>query len=115
MSEGSPAAKGGIKAGDIILEFDGKRIDTMRTLPRLVAQTKVGKKVKVKIWRNQRIILKKVLLGRLESSKEFKAENSTEPEKDMVIEALKITVRDLSKNDIAKRELPKNSTGVLVT
>jgi serine protease Do len=39
VSEGSPAAKGGIKPGDIILEFDGKKVDTMRTLPKLVAQT----------------------------------------------------------------------------
>jgi len=115
VSEGSPAAAGGIKAGDIILEFDGKKIDTMRTLPKLVAQTKVGKRVEVKIWRNQQLISKKVLLGRLESSKEFKAENKTESDKDIIVEALKISVRDLNKNDISKRELPKNSTGVVVT
>ena len=115
VSEGSPAAKGGIKPGDIILEFDGKKVDTMRTLPKLVAQTKVGKRVEVKIWRNQQLISKKVLLGRLESSKEFKAENKTESDKDIIVEALKISVRDLNKNDIYKRELPKNSTGVVVT
>jgi len=115
VSEGSPAATGGIKAGDIILEFDGKKVDTMRTLPKLVAQTKVGKRVTVKIWRNQKIISKKILLGRLESSKEFKAENKTESDKDIIVEALKISVRDLNKNDISKRELPKNSTGVVVT
>jgi serine protease Do len=115
VSEGSPAAKGGIKPGDIILEFDGKKVDTMRTLPKLVAQTKVGKRVEVKIWRNQQLISKKVLLGRLESSKEFKAENKTESDKDIIVEALKISVRDLNKNDISKRELPKNSTGVVVT
>jgi serine protease Do len=115
VSEGSPAAKGGIKAGDIILEFDGKKVDTMRTLPKLVAQTKVGKRVTVKIWRNQLLISKKILLGRLETSKEFKAEKQTESDKDIIVEALKISVRDLSKNDIFKRELPKNSTGVVVT
>jgi len=115
VSEGSPAAKGGIKAGDIILEFDGKKVDTMRTLPKLVAQTKVGKRVAVTIWRNQQFISKKILLGRLETSKEFKAEKQTESDKDIIVEALKISVRDLSKNDIFKRELPKNSTGVVVT
>ena len=115
VSEGSPAAKGGIKAGDIILEFDGKKVDTMRTLPKLVAQTKVGKRVTVTIWRNQELISKKILLGRLETSKEFKAEKQTESDKDIIVEALKISVRDLSKNDIFKRELPKNSTGVVVT
>ncbi len=117
VSENSPADKSGIKAGDIILEFDGKTVDTMRTLPKLVAQTKVGKKVVVKIWRNQKLISKKVLLGRLESSEEFKAEKKTEVEEFEIIkiENLKISVRDLNKNDILKRELPKETTGVVIT
>ena len=117
VSENSPADKAGIKAGDIILEFDGKRVDTMRKLPKLVAQTKVGKRVVLKIWRNQKLISKKVLLGRLESSKEFKAENKTltETTNDIIIEALKISVRDLNKDDINERKLPKNTKGVVVT
>ena len=51
-----------------------KKLIQCERLPKLVAQTKVGKKVKLKIWRNQKLISKNVLLGRLESSKEFKAE-----------------------------------------
>ena len=117
VSENSPANKAGIKAGDIILEFDGKRVDTMRTLPKLVAQSKVGKRVKLKIWRNQKLISKNVLLGRLESSKEFKAENKIDPDtsKYIKIESLKISIRDLNKDDISRRELPKNTTGVVIT
>ncbi len=117
VTENSPADKAGIKAGDIILEFDKKRVDTMRTLPKLVAQTEVGKKVILKIWRNEKLISKKVLLGRLESSAEFKAENIIEPDtsKYVKVEGLKISVRDLNKNDIVERELPKNTTGVVVT
>ena len=42
VGENSPADKAGIKAGDIILEFDGKKIDTMRTLPKVVASTPVS-------------------------------------------------------------------------
>ena len=117
VSENSPANKAGIKAGDIILEFDGKRVDTMRTLPKLVAQSKVGKRVKLKIWRNKKLISKNVLLGRLESSKEFKAENKIDPDtsKYIKIESLKISIRDLNKDDISRRELPKNTTGVVIT
>jgi len=117
VAENSPADKAGIKAGDIILEFDGKEVDTMRRLPKLVAQTEVGKKVILKIWRNQKLISKKVLLGRLESSKEFKAENKVEPDKSKYakIENLKISIRDLNKDDISERKLPKNTTGVVVT
>ena len=114
--ENSPAAKAGIKAGDIILEFDGKSVDTMRTLPKLVAQTKVGKRVILKIWRNQKLISKKVLLGRLESSREYKAENKSKPvtSKYTKVESLKIFIRDLKKEDISERNLPKNTTGVVV-
>ena len=117
ISENSPADKAGIKAGDIILEFDGKKVDTMRTLPKLVAQTEVGKRVIVKVWRNQKLISKRVLLGRLESSKEYKAENKVEPDTSEYIEVkdLKIFVRNLNKEDIFERELPKNTTGVVVT
>jgi len=115
VSEGSPAGKAGVKAGDIILRFDGKKVDTMRRLPKLVAQTQVGKRVKVEIWRNQKLISKTVLLGRLESSKEFKAENKIESGDEIIIETLKISVRDLNKNDISERDLPKNSTGIVVT
>jgi serine protease Do len=116
VSEGSPAEKAGIKDGDIILEFDGKKVDTMGTLPKLVAQAEVGKKVILKIWRNQKLISKKVLLGRLESSNEFKAEKKAEPDKKkyVTIDSLKIVVRDLNKDDINDRKLPKNTTGVVV-
>jgi len=117
VSENSPADKAGVKAGDIILEFDGKEVDTMRKLPKLVAQTKVGKKVILKIWRNQKLISKRVLLGRLESSNEFKAEKKSEKDtsKFTKIEDLKISVRDLTKDDISKRGLPKKTQGVVVT
>jgi len=117
VSENSPAYKAGVKAGDIILEFDGKKVDSMKTLPRLVAQTKVGKRVILKIWRSQKIIKKTVLLGRLESSKEYIAENTPEEDKSnfTFIEELKIYVRNLNKDDILKRDLPNNTSGVVVT
>ena len=117
VSERSPADKAGIKAGDIILEFDGKKVNTMRTLPKLVAQTEVGKRVVLKIWRNGKLISKKVTLGRLESSKEFKAENKEKPDtnKYVKIDDLKITVRNLNKNDISERKLPNNTSGVVIT
>jgi len=49
---GSPAEQAGLKGGDIILEFDGHAINEMNQLPRLVAATPVGKKVKVLVLRD---------------------------------------------------------------
>jgi len=119
VGEDSPAEKAGLEAGDIILKFDGKKIDTMRTLPKLVSNTQVGKTVELEIWRNKKLITKKLTLGRLESSDDFKAENKKiKPEikeKDIEIETLKITVRNITAKDIKNRKLEKNLKGVVIT
>ncbi len=116
VGENSPADKAGVKAGDIILEFDGKKIETMRKLPKVVANTKVGKSVQLKIWRNKKLITKKLILGRLESSEEFKEKKTkTVRKKEEVIESLKISVRALNTEDISSRNLNKNIKGVVIT
>ena len=116
VADGSPSDDAGIKPGDIILEFDGKLINEMSELPKIVAATDVGKKVKVKVWRNQREISKNIILGRLETSSDFKVqEKVTQKPKEKVIEGLKITVRLLNKKDIQERKLPKGTTGVVIT
>ena len=113
VAEGSPSEKGGIKAGDIILEFDGKLINEMKELPLIVAQTEVGKNVEVKILRNQREVIKKIKLGRLETSEDFNIKKAEGP-KTTVIEGLKITVRALTNKDIEARNLPKDTTGAVI-
>jgi serine protease Do len=119
VGEKSPAEKAGLKAGDIILKFDGKKIDSMRALPKLVSNTEVGKTVVLEIWRNKKLITKKLTLGRLESSDDFKAEeDKIKPgtkEKDVEVEALKITVRNINAKDITDRKLEKNLKGVVIT
>ncbi|MDC2986890.1 Do family serine endopeptidase [Candidatus Pelagibacter bacterium] len=114
VGQNSPADKAGIKAGDIILEFDGKKIDTMRTLPKVVASTEVGKSVQLKIWRNKKSITKRLVLGRLESSEEFKEKKTKTVKKEEEIESLKITVRDVTKDDITSRRLRKNTSGAVI-
>ena len=115
VGENSPADKAGIKAGDIILNFDGKKIDTMRTLPKVVASTKVGKSVELKIWRNKKLISKRLILGRLESSEEFKDKKTKIVKKVEDIEKLKIAVRDITDEDISSRNLSKKTEGVVIT
>ena len=116
VGENSPADKAGVKAGDIILEFDEKKIDTMRKLPKVVANTKVGKSVQLKIWRNKKLITKKLTLGRLESSEEFKEKKTkTVQKKEETIKSLKITVRETTKEDISSRNLNTNTKGVVIT
>ena len=115
VGKNSPADKAGIKAGDIILEFDGKKINTMKKLPNVVASTEVGKSVELKIWRNKKLISKRLTLGRLETSEEFKETKPKIVKKDEEIESLKITVREINNQDISSRKLDKKIKGVVIT
>jgi len=64
--EGGPITKGEIKAGDVIIKFDGKDVAEMRDLPRAVAESGVGKAVDVVVIRDGKEQTVKVTLGRLE-------------------------------------------------
>ena len=115
VAEGSPSDKAGILPGDIILEFKGTLINKMQELPLIVAQTDVGETVEVKVWRNNKELIKKITLGRLETSEDFKAEKKLEKPKTLEIVGLKITVRALTNEDIQNRKLPSDTTGVVIT
>ena len=115
VAENSPSDKAGVKAGDIILEFNGEKIKEMKELPIIVARTKVGKKVQVKIWRNKKEIIKNITLGRLETSEDFKVSEKNKPKKELEIENLKISVRELTNDDIKKRNLPNQTKGLVIT
>jgi serine protease Do len=66
VDEKGPAKPGGIEPGDVIVKFDGQDIKEMRDLPRVVADTPVGKDVQVLIIRKGHEETKTVKLGRLE-------------------------------------------------
>ena len=114
VAENSPSDKAGVKAGDIILEFDGEQIKEMKELPIIVAKTEVGKRVDVKIWRNKKEIIKKITLGRLETSEDFKISEKSSPV-ETNINNLKITVRKLNNEDISLRNLPNQTRGLVIT
>jgi serine protease Do len=70
VSPDSPAAKAGIVDGDLILKFDGKDVTSMRGLPRLVAQTQIGREVDVEILRKGQKRTMRVSVGRLAEEEE---------------------------------------------
>ena len=115
VAENSPSDKAGVKAGDIILEFNGEKISEMKQLPIIVAKTEVGKKVIVKIWRNKKEITKEITLGRLETSEDFKVAEKSKPKKELSIDNLKISVREITKDDIKNRNLPNQTSGLVIT
>ena len=115
VAPNSPSEKAGVKAGDIILEFNGEIIEQMKELPLIVARTEVGKKVKVKIWRNKKEIIKTITLGRLETSEDFKVAEKEKPEQETVITNLNIKVRKINSEDIKSRNLPNQTSGLVIT
>ena len=64
VTPGGPAEIAKIEPGDVILEFDGKTIDRMRGLPRIVAETPIGKAVEVTVWRRGEKKIVEVTPGR---------------------------------------------------
>ena len=67
---GSPADKGGLKEGDLIIRFDGKTVKSMKDLPKMVAETKVGKRVHVDILREGNEVRLGVMIDELDEKEE---------------------------------------------
>ena len=68
VNENSPAFVAGVEPGDVILTFDGKAIERMRDLPRIVAETDIGSKVEVELFRQGKKMTVMVELGELEKA-----------------------------------------------
>ncbi|MFO7854736.1 MAG: DegQ family serine endoprotease [Paracoccaceae bacterium] len=79
--EDGPAEASGLEVGDLILRFDGREVEQMRDLPRMVAETEVGKAVPVEVLRQGEVETLTVELGRLEeASPMIDASVETEPD-----------------------------------
>ncbi len=76
VESGGPADKAGLKAGDVILAYNGKALSGSNELPALVANTKPGAKATVEIWRNGRKQSLPVTVGELKADKTAQAGNS---------------------------------------
>jgi serine protease Do len=104
----SPAAKAGIAAGDIIVEFDGKRVDTPQDLQKIVAATAPGKGVPIKVWREKSTKSLEIKIG--ETPEESVALRPTGPTQGRT---LGLDVRPLTP-DIARQLNLRSLEGVVV-
>jgi serine protease Do len=102
----SPAEKGGVKSGDIIVSFDGKEIKEMNDLPRTVAATPSGKSAKVKVVRDGK---EESLAVVVEKMKDGEDQSSPDTQ-----DKLGLTVKDLTKELAASLRI-KDTSGVVVT
>ncbi|WP_230530884.1 Do family serine endopeptidase [Microvirga roseola] len=74
LEENSPAAKGGIKTGDIILSVNGRQVDDARDLSRIIASLSAGSTADVEVWRNGDRQSLSVTIGRLSEATTASAE-----------------------------------------
>jgi serine protease Do len=118
VDDKGPAKPAGIEPGDVIVKFDGKDIKEMRDLPRVVADTPVGKQTPVVIIRKGKEETKSVTLGRLEDGEKLAAadqKGDSPPDKTVVKKALGIELANMS-NDLRKRYKIKDTVkGVVIT
>jgi serine protease Do len=115
---GGPAEKAGIQQGDVIYEFDGKSIDRMRTLPRMVAETSIGKEVEVKLWRKGQDMTMRITLGELpedEQVAELGQPEAPSPTGDVKIEPLGMTLAGITPELKSQYSIPDTAKGLVVT
>ena len=113
LTPDSPALKDGIKEGDIIIEFNDNVVESVQTLPKLVAEAQIGFSAKVVVWRNEQEKTLYVNLGKQPSLEELA---SIENEGSSIfIKELGIKIRNLSNDDKNRLQLSSAVSGVIVT
>lgn len=122
VTAGGPAEKAGLKPGDVIIEFDGKKVSAMRNLPRIVAETGIEKTVELKYWREGKERTSKIKVGELEKAEEAGLLSDTPQEEQKPaattgtdLTAVGATVGSLSENTRKLYNVPDNVEGVVVT
>jgi serine protease Do len=115
VEAGSPADKAGVEAGDIITRFDGKTIEKVADLPRLVGNTKPGSKSTMTVFRRGSSRDLTVTVAEIEAEKSATAktpEREEKPKASAAAQQVGLAVSELP--DAQKKELKLNA-GVLVT
>ncbi len=119
VDDKGPAKPAGIEPGDVVVKFDGRDVREMHDLPRIVADTPVGKEVEVVVIRKGKEETHKVKIGRLEDGEKLAAADAskdTAPEgKSVVQKTLGLELSSLSDDLRKKFKVRDNVKGVLVT
>lgn len=113
----SPAYKAGVKSGDVILSFDDKEVPHMRKLPRIVAETKINKKVVMQVWRNNKDKTFIIKVAELEENKEEvedEAEKNTSKENNEGAEILEMRLSEITDNLRKTYNISDDINGILV-
>jgi serine protease Do len=118
VDDKGPAKPAGIEPGDVVVSFDGHDIKEMHDLPRVVADTPVGKVVDVVVIRKGKQETHKVTVGRLQDNEkvaEASVKQEAPPDKSVVQKTLGLELSELSDDQRRKFKIKSAVSGVLVT
>ncbi len=113
ISKGSPAEKAGIKRGDIITEYDGRKVKDVGNLRNMVAQSKVGTEVPVVILRGDKEYAVKVLIAELPRDLAESSQGGV-PDEQTFEGLIGLNVMDLTREVARQLGLNKEEKGVVV-
>ncbi len=108
VEKDTPAEKAGLKAGDVIVEYDGRPINDGNELPRYVAATPIDKKVKLTIVRDGKKQDVTLTVGKLKDGEGEGGASGSETER------LGITVQELNR-ELAGRLNLRDGKGLVIT
>jgi serine protease Do len=106
--ENSPAEQAGLKQGDVIVQFDGREIESSMELPRIVASTPVGKEVTIQFFRDGKTMSVKAKITEMAGEEKKEAEKEGPPQK-----PIGILVQDVTPQIAASLGMEK-ATGIIV-
>ena len=118
VTDGGPAEKAKLRGGDIILKFDGQDVKDMHSLPRIVAETEVGKTVQVVVWRDGKSVTVEAVLDEKPSDEKLAAaESKSNPEASpsRSMSGFGLKVAPLSADLRDKFQIPPDQKGVVIT
>ncbi|MBK1658711.1 DegQ family serine endoprotease [Paracraurococcus ruber] len=111
-----PAAKGGIRNGDVVLRFNGQDVREMRNLPRIVADTPVGRAVPVIVWRDGKEQTLQVTVGELPAdTQQAAATPGPQPARPTELSGLGLRVSPISPETRERFSLKPDQRGVVIT
>jgi len=120
VTEKGPAEQAKIEPGDVILKFDGREVTEMRRLPRMVAETPVGKTVPVVIWRKGKEMTVQVKIGELEDTEQMAAaapggDRTPSGPPASTVETLGMSLATLTPELRERYEIDEKTKGVVIT
>ena len=117
VTPNSPGAKAGLKQGDVILEFDGAKVNELHDLPRLVAAEAPDSSATVTVWRNGKQTELQAKLGELPDNNQVASANGSSPAEEGSAQATALGMHFGPLTNDVRRELhlAKNVEGVVVT